>query len=461
MPNVPIRLPAALRRGDLAILFLIALALRVMMFAASYAQVGTDGVFDKCFDCKMYYIMGQAIASGDQTRAEFGFFNYGPGYGYFMALNVWLVGARPVMIIIINIIFSSLSCLLIYSLAMRLIRSYAVAMVAGGLLALSYTSILLSCCTLSDTFFFFLFLSALLVYLRALDSGSWVMFVLAGLLTGASVLTRSVGQFWFLMMIVLAAPFAWRRDDRSLTHRFRRRELAIKVGAAVLIIFVMMGAWMARNYRVHGVATLAITSANGPANLVAITMERLTGKGSNEVLGQWVQEYQKATGKTEISLGELFRLYAGKARAGIDSLGGKVYATYFSVVWENLNEINYFHRILIPQQDGFTIPIERKIKATGENYLSFILSLGGLVILLWRRQLRTAIALGGIYLYFASMIGFFRWAGSRYFFPGQIAAVILIAVVLVWAGSSIAKLVRRLLTHRMPIRPIEPPADNL
>ena len=94
---------------------------------------------------------------------------------------------------------------------------------------------------------------------------------------------------------------------------------------------------MARNYRVHGVATLAITSANGPANLVAITMERLTGKGSNEVLGQWVQEYQKATGKTEVPLGELFRLYSQKARQGIDSLGWKVYATYLSVVWENLN----------------------------------------------------------------------------------------------------------------------------
>lgn len=450
-----------LRRRDLIILLLAALTLRAMMFTASYAQVGTSGVFDHCFDCKMYYTMGQAIASADYAGAEFGFFNYGPGYGYFMALNVWLFGARPVMIIMVNIILSSLSCLLIYFLAMRLIRSYAVAIVAGGLLALSYTSILLSCCTLSDTFFFFLFLSALLVYLRALDNGSWMMFVLAGLLTGASVLTRSVGQFWFLMMIILAALVALRGDDLTIMHRFRRRELVIKAGAAILIIFIMTGAWMARNYRVHGVATPAITSAIGPANLVAITMERLTGKGSNEVLGQWVQEYLTATGKTEAPLGELFKLYTQKARQGIDSLGWRVYATYFSVMWGNLNEINYFHRLLIPQQDGFTIPIERKIKTSGENYLSFILSMAGLVILLWRRQLHAAMTLGGIYLYFASMIGFFRWAGSRYFFPGQIAAVILIAVALVWAGSSIAELVRRRFARWMPIGPIEPPADNL
>ena len=115
---------------------------------------------------------------------------------------------------------------------------------------------------------------------------------------------------------------------------------------------------------------------------------------------------------------------------------------------------------MIPRQDGFTIPIERLIKATRENYLNFILSMAGLVILLWRRQFRTGIILGGIYFYFASMIGCFRWAGSRYFFPGQIAAVVLIAVTLVWLGSSIIKLAHIIHPRLMPVRSTEPPAGN-
>ena len=91
--------------------------------------------------------------------------------------------------------------------------------------------------------------------------------------------------------------------------------------------------------------------------------------------------------------------------------------TYISLDWENLNEINYMHRILVPEYNGVTIPMESWIMRHRLNYLNFILSMAGLVILLATGRARIAVVLGSIYFYYAVMIGAFRWQYSRYFFP--------------------------------------------
>ncbi len=431
--DIPAKLPKGLRRGDLILVFALALFLRLALFAASNDQVGTDHVLDNCFDCRLYLNMANSIAEGTDAY-EGGYFFFGPGYAYFLALNDIFFDGRIVLILLVNILLSSFSCLLIYLLGMLLTRSYAVSITAALLAAVSYTSIVLSNMVMSDTLYFFLSLAALTIYLKALSTNRWLLYILAGILTGMAALVRSVGQFWPVVMIVIVLAVLV-RSDRFYLPIHLRRHTVVKAAVAILIPVVVMTAWMARNDRVHGVFTMAITSANGPANVAAVTLERREGISSKTIMQNWLDEYKESLDRPELSLGDIYRAYRIHTREVIDSLGwSAVIGTYLSLVWENLTEINYLHRALIPRLNDFTIPLEKKIMGSVLHLLCFLLSIFGVIVLIAKHRCRVAIILGTIYLYYAAMIGSFRWQGSRYFFPGQIAWSILVAVSLVFIG---------------------------
>ncbi len=432
-----------LRRGDLLLIFAFALLLRLAFFAASNDQAGTQQVMDNCFDCRLYMTMAQAVAEGT-IENENGFFYFGPGYASFLALNNILFKGQVVPIIVVNIILSSLSCLLIYLLSMMLTRSYPISIVASSLAAVSYTSIVLSCIVMSDTFYFFMSLIALTIYLKALSSNRWILFIAAGILVAITILTRSVGQFWPLAMIVIAIAYRWRGKKSRFPHEFSRSGIIGRVAIAVVIPLTVMAVWMSHNYRENGVFTLAITSANGPANVAAVTLERRDGISSQTIMQGWLEDYRLGLDKPNLSLGEIYSAYQMHAREVIDSLGWEVGKTYVLLVWENLTEISYLHRVLIPDLYYILVPLEHKIIDNGLNLICFFLSLIGFVILIIRHRYRIAVILGTVYVYYASMIGFFRWQGSRYFFPGQIAWDILVAVSLVTIGGLIIYGIRAL-----------------
>jgi hypothetical protein len=300
--------------------------------------------------------------------------------------------------------------------------------------------------------YFFVFLLALLVYLRALASGRWFHFVVAGVLTGAAVMIRSAGQFWPFMMIGLAIAYQWWGErNTSSPAVLHARALIPRVSVAVAIPLLFMLGWMSHNDRVHGVFTMGITSGNGPANVCAITIERLTGVPAATTMNKWVQERKDAIGETGLlSLGETYDVYLTRTRAVVDSLGWEVGKTYLSVMWENLNEISRLHRLLLPGYDDVTIPIEEYIMKHRLNYLNITLSMLGLVLLLWRRQWWPAAVLAGIYIYYAGMGGFFRWQYTRHFMPGQIAWAILIAIALVTIAGFFGRLTRSIAAKMRP-----------
>ncbi len=426
MTGLPARMAAIFRRGDLIAVILVAIILRLIIFAASNNQGGIDRVIENCFDCRLYSTAARMIASGI-SPPENALFYYGPGYLYFLAFNIILFGSNPILLIVANIFISSLSCLLVYVLGMILTRSYPVSITAAILAGFSYTSITLSCVTLSDTFYFFIFLLALILYLKALDSQKLYLFILSGLLFGYAILTRSAGQFWPIIMVLIAAAhiLICRRNNKKPRHHAVL--LMGKALVAVAIAVILMGIWIARNYSVHDVPALAITGANGPANVAAITIERLTGRYSKETMREWIADSLFATGR----FGDIYKTYSARASEVVDSLGWQVAKTYLLLLWENLNDINYFHRILIPEYNDVMIPAEKFMKSSRLNYASFILSIAGILILLWKRRLWAAMVLGGVYTYYIMMLGAFRWQGARYAFPSQIASDILIAIVIV------------------------------
>ncbi len=431
------------------LIFALAIFLRLALFAASNNQATTDGVLAQCFDCRQYLFMAQDIAHGTPD-AEHGFFYFGPGYGVFLAaMNIFAQG-KPGILILVNIILSSLSCLLIYKLAMKLTKSYAISIIAALLAVVSYTAIGLSLLVMSDTLYFFLLLLMLLAFLKALETRKVHFFVLAGLAGGASVLTRSLGQLWPLLMILIAIAFLWKRHDIPYLKRTTTWKIAGKIAISAGLVFAMTLAWVIRNDIVHDTPIVAFTSANGPANLAAITIERLTGTPSNEVLADWTQNYIDSTGDSDVTLGDLYHLRWRRAVETFDTLRWPMVRTYLSLDWENLNEISYLHRTLVPKYDNTTIPMEIWIMGHGLNYVNFILSMLGLIILFATRRARIAIILGIIYFYYASLLGAYRWQYSRHFLPGQIAWSILIAVTIVFASTYLIRGIKYLYAKYIP-----------
>jgi len=430
----PVRLWPPFRRGDLLAILILALLLRLTLLAASNDQVGTAKVLEDCWDCRAYinaalYLEGQAAGAGHYL------FYYGPGYPYFLALINIFFNSHPVPLLVFNIALSALSCLLIYSLAIRLTESYPLAVIAALLSAISYTSIMLSCVIMSDTFYFFIFLSGLIIYLKGLSDWRWRWFILSGFLVGAAILTRSIGQFWPLVMIIIAAVYIRGHRKSGPTPPRAISNMLVKVSVAVMIPIIILSAWMVRNYQVHGVFALAITSANGPASLAAQTIERLEGTPANQTMTGWVEEYKGATGRSSLALGEVFRVYSTRGWETLDTLKWEAAKTYFMILWENLNSINFLHRLLVPRCGYFMFPVEIFIGDHYLNCLCFVLSMLGFLILLLRRKFQTALVLACVYGYYASMLGFYRWQYSRHFLPGQIAWAILIAIVIVSAGQ--------------------------
>jgi hypothetical protein len=106
---------------------------------------------------------------------------------------------------------------------------------------------------------------------------------------------------------------------------------------------------------------MSIAAANGPGNLAAVTLERLTGRPSQEILKDWVDYYMTINNKSQVTLEETYDIYADRGRWALDSLKWEGFKTYLAVVWENLNEISRLHRVVFPAADAVTIPMEEKL----------------------------------------------------------------------------------------------------
>jgi 4-amino-4-deoxy-L-arabinose transferase-like glycosyltransferase len=419
--SIPIRL-------DLCLLFIIAFGVRIIVVCLSISQIGREGIMNIAPDGILYMNMARDILAGT-NQFEHGFFTFGPGFAYYLAFFFGLFGPDLIPFVFNQIFISCLSCLFIYKLGMMLTKSYPISMIAGFLAALSLTSIMLSAIVLSDTIYLFLFVLSLVLYVWGLEQGSWWYFLGAGVLTGIAALFRSIGQFWPLVMVIIAIPYMKESSLFGVKFRSMRRRLCLKVGVAVVIAAAIIFAWMARNQAVHGIPVLASTTAN---QVIGLTLEKMGESKPAEIWQEWFTQYKTEHNLDSISMEDMYRLSRQKARQFIRQHTGMMMKAYLSLIWENLNDIDYIHRALLPEFKAATIGWEYKIKGLYLNYASFVLSMIGLLILLVTRRYKAFVVLGSVYVYYALMIGFGRWQGSRLFLPGQVAWTILIGVVLVY-----------------------------
>jgi len=412
----------------LVILFLMAVSIRILSLILSLNQIGPDGLMNATPDGQLYVNMAESLINGS-NEYEYGFFLFGPGFAYLLSAFFWIFGKSLFPYMAIQILISGLSCLLIYRLCLYLTASYRASIIAAILAALSYTSITLSIVILSDTLYFFVFLISLIFLFRGLIELRWRYFVLCGIFSGIAALIRSIGQFWPIMILLLGFAY-YRLGPDSPKAPKRNRPILLRLSTAAIIAFAIMSLWVIRNYHVHGVPTLAYTSAGGAANVAILSLEKIENRPGNEIRREWITDYTGNPDSTNISLGESFRVEIANARNTFEKYPGAMISQYFTLIWRNLNATSFYHKLLF---SDFVFPakINSGIKRLDLNYLNFWLSITGIILLFVKKKYGAAFLLGGVYLYYALMIGFTRWQGSRLFFPGQIAWSILISIVLV------------------------------
>jgi len=434
-------LKSCYERNDLLILFVLALVLRLALLWESAHQIGLEGMAAAFPDARNYLAVTHSIIAGT-GEAELPLVVYGPGNPYYLALLMSVLGNHYLPLFLANILLSSISCLLIYKLAMILTNSRATGLVAGVIAATSYTSINLSCTLLSDTLYFFLFLTSLIAFLRALHGGRWLWYILTGLLIGLATLTRSVGQFWPIVMIVLAVV-CWRYRPR-FRPVLSRRGYAARLLVMGLIFCTLIGAWVGRNYSKHGIPMLTMASTYGINKLASLTVERLEDLPYMSVRERWVEEHQQSLGKTTLTPAERYSLFRLRAYEVWELYPREMIKTYLHWTWRNLTAISRSHRLLMPEFSRTMIPWERTITGWKLNYICLVLSIIGMALLLTRREYWTAVILGAVYLYYIPLIGFTAGQGARIFFPAQISWAILIGIVLVSLGQATGRLYNRL-----------------
>ena len=415
--------------ADVGAIALLATGLRILVLLAALSQLSPETHLSLSADVTNYTTAARSIVTGGHEH-ETAIFSFGPGYPLFLSAVFFIFGVKAAPVLVIQLLLSVASCLMLYSLARYLTGSRGIAAATGLIAALSPTSIELSCVMLSDTLYFFTILAALHLLLRGLDRLNTTLVCLSGLAFGYAALTRSIGQFWPIAYFVIVIAYYCMCRPATMPLAVFRRKLAVCSIAGLVVLLGIVSGWMVRNQIVHGLPTMAFTSAGGPATIAALSLSGADEKNYRDTTNQWVRDYMAAHKLDSLSSEDLFRLLQRKAREVFLADPVRVFKAYLRLSWTNINDITYVHRSIVPRFNPKTIPVEYFIKNHELNHIPLVMSMLGLICLALRRRWYVLAVLGVVYAYYACLVGAFPWQGSRFFMPAQIAWTILTPVAI-------------------------------
>lgn len=430
-----------LRRRDLLILFLVALAIRVGFLLLVLNDLKLADLLANAPDTRIYVDTARGML-GMRPSCSDAIFIFGVGYAAFLTPFFLIFGQAALPVLLVQMLLSSIGCLLLYKLGKELTGSKGVGLLAGYIAATSFTSISLANFVLSDCLFFFLILLGSVLFLRGMDSGRRGHFISSGLIIGAAVLVRAIGQFWplviILLIMILPTPDVPRRGLTGWIILRRRALLAPLIAGAII------GGWMARNYMIKDVATVSFASAGGPANVACTALVETFHREPGEIMDSWFEDFRQRTG---MGPGDFSFVDNYRARSLFSSIVTRRYPrptwrVYRALVWENMTAPNELFVAQLPQYRWPLQGFENWYVEHRLNTIAVWLSLAGLAALVICRRWRAFLFLGLTYAYFASMIGFTHWQGSRLFYPGQIAWSVIIAFLIVKAMQGMNWLIR-------------------
>jgi hypothetical protein len=200
-----------------------------------------------------YHELALALASG----RPFPTMEVPWGYAYFLSAFYRVFGDRPWIPLIVQVTLNAATPILLFALARRWTSDTTAALAAVLLGAFSFNTVYASTQS-SDAICTVLFLSAILVFVRALEQDKRSGFALAGLIAGV------MSQFRPNLILIpglLAAYAIW----TSASARATARRAVVHAIVLLLCAAATLAPWVVRNYRLT--KTIVPTSVHGGAQL--------------------------------------------------------------------------------------------------------------------------------------------------------------------------------------------------
>ena len=221
---------------SLAIIFVVALTLRLIpVWLTLDVGIALDDMFQ-------YDALAESIRLGQ------GYTWYGgiptafraPLYPLFLAIIYSLFGHQFLAVRIIQAIMGASLPLVLYVLAQRVFDD-RVARIASWVVVFYPTFLLYPLALVTENLFFLLVPLAVLYLLKAIDTSRGSYYLLAGLLLGLSILTRSVISGFALLIL----PWLWH-------YVSNKREALKNWGLILLPVAVLTVPWSIRNSLLYG-----------------------------------------------------------------------------------------------------------------------------------------------------------------------------------------------------------------
>ena len=164
-----------------------------------------------------------------------------PGYPFFLAIIYNLSGSHPYVAILVQLFLNLLSILLMYKIGGELFSKKA-GLISALLFSMDLHHTIFIYSILTETLYTAIFLTALLIFLRAIRSNKPKLFFIAGLLYGVSSLVRPISQFYIYCVIIFV-----------LLWYLKNRKKAIILALLLISGYsISVAPWCYRNYNTYG-----------------------------------------------------------------------------------------------------------------------------------------------------------------------------------------------------------------
>lgn len=231
--------------GLLLLTFLLRLTV-FLIFQPWREEVLQNDVF--IYDAIGYNILAKCVAfdfsfCGDTFRT--------PVYPAFVATFYALFGAKPWIVLLVQVVLNTASGFLLFRICQRLFTINSVGYIALLLFAFDPQQIIFSTYLYTDILFVFILLLCVLLLIRGVQENKISLFVVSGILSGILILTRPIAIY--LPAVLGFFVFIWAKTDFVQRLRY--------TVAIVVLAYLTIVPWMYRNYKYYD--HFELSSING------------------------------------------------------------------------------------------------------------------------------------------------------------------------------------------------------
>jgi 4-amino-4-deoxy-L-arabinose transferase-like glycosyltransferase len=223
-----------------------------------------------------------------------------PIFPLFVTLIYAIVGAKPYIVVLYNLVFGALVVVMVYKLAVRLLADRAVAALVALLLAFEVAHLDAAVTMMSEPLHNLFLFIALFWLVVAAQTTRWGPLLAAGLAMGLAQLTRPV-SFYMAFLLALALIVY-------------RRALWKHAAAFVAICVVFASAWSYRNLYYVNNFSLTTTGSYTTLFYKMVSVEsHATGRPPEEVGIDMAWEVEQRLGNDEVTREEIAEYSVGRS----------------------------------------------------------------------------------------------------------------------------------------------------